>query len=92
MIENYTEPRLSRDKKSINVKSKNCKDKLICHIIVLLLIIKEFEIDSNDLVHQLKLEPKSITHYLREVNCVKKIVEGKKSETEWKLKAPMKII
>lgn len=68
------------------VRSKKHKDKLICHIIVLLLIIREYHFDVKHLINALKIDFVKLVNYLRMVSCfpkkTKKVVkEGEEEET-----------
>lgn len=51
------------------VKNQVMKDKLICHIIVLMLMIKNYRFDAAWLANMLKVEITTLVKYLKETGC-----------------------
>jgi hypothetical protein len=50
------------------VKSKRQKDKLICHIIVMMMTIMDYRLDVKWLTNALKMEFKQLVPYLKMVS------------------------
>jgi len=70
-------------------RNKKMQDKLICHIIVLMLIIRDYQLDVKWLINALKLDLPKLSSYLRLASCFpekkKKIaVDGEEEPTEGK--------
>ena len=85
LLENYAT--LSYGKGNTNnkfhyVRSKKHKDKLICHIVVLLLIIRDFSFDVKHLINALKIDFVKLVNYLRMISCFPKKTRKVQNEDE----------
>lgn len=83
LLNTYAELTLAKgesNKKFHYVRNKKMQDKLLCHIIVLMLIIRDYKIDVKWIISALKIDFTKLVTYLRMVSCFPKKV--RKAETE----------
>jgi hypothetical protein len=74
LLERFTETQYERDRE-YRIKTPVNELKLIFHIIVLSLILGKYKINISLLSKSLKMDPKILQNYCRELGC--KISEGK---------------
>lgn len=61
-------------------KTKKLQDKLLCHIIILMLMIYDYQIDVKWIINALKIEFAKLVKYLRTISCTPRGVKSKPKE------------
>jgi len=72
----------SSEKKFHHVRSKKLKDKLLSHIIVLMVLIRDYKIDVKILISALRIDFLPLVSFLRMISCFPKKSRNKKEEPE----------
>lgn len=83
LLNTYAELTVAKDdshKKFHYVRNKKMQDKLICHIIVLMLIIRDYKIDVKWLIASMKIQFDKLIPYLRIVSWFPK--KSRNEETQ----------
>ena len=82
----YAELTVAKDdshKKFHYIRNKKMQDKLLCHIIVLLLIIRDYKIDVKWIISSLKIQFEKLVPYLRLISWFpKKSKQAEESKDE----------
>jgi hypothetical protein len=93
ILKTFTEPAYNLGEKIKYIKTSTMILKNIFFILVLSLVINQFEFDYRSLARSLKMELKQLTQYFREIGCGFKSVKDKKGGNPQSIvvfKAPMK--
>ena len=84
-LERFTESSVKRDRGSgaergKYLKSSTCKNRIVCHLVVLYLLIKGFRINATELARALKIDTDKLMPYLRECGCGRVRKEGEEEK------------
>ena len=72
ILNKFTETRIGLNKQIKYMKNKMLNDKLICYILIIMLFINEFQLNSVEVGRSLKMAQDRTQKYFREVGCMHK--------------------